>query len=146
MAARAEMLGDTGENHPDKWVDGFASPTFTPLPSCLPAMPRRADVAKRSTTSSSRSAKLSSLDLEATPPFDNVHDHFGYRDRFSQSVIKGTGEMPTPGSGAPLKRVNSSSGTWMKRDRLPICHSRKFFLAMAATWAFRRLQEHVGKF
>src|ERR1700730_18568632 len=46
---------------------------------------------------------LSSLDLEATPPFDNVHDHFCYRIRLSQPVIKGTGEMPTPGSAAPLK-------------------------------------------
>ena len=46
---------------------------------------------------------LSTLDLEATPPFDYAHDHFGYRDRLSQPVIEGTGEVPTPGSGAPLK-------------------------------------------
>ena len=26
MVARAEMLGDTGENHPDNWVGGLASP------------------------------------------------------------------------------------------------------------------------
>src|SRR6202040_3694658 len=26
MVARAEMLGDTGENHPDRWVGGLASP------------------------------------------------------------------------------------------------------------------------
>ena len=26
MAARAEMLGDTGSNHPDHWVGGLASP------------------------------------------------------------------------------------------------------------------------
>ena len=26
MAARAEMLGDTGANHPDHWVGGLASP------------------------------------------------------------------------------------------------------------------------
>src|SRR5262249_5171691 len=25
MAARAEILGDTGANHPDRWVDGLAS-------------------------------------------------------------------------------------------------------------------------
>ncbi|WP_410959524.1 hypothetical protein, partial [Salmonella sp. SAL4432] len=46
---------------------------------------------------------LSSLELEATPPFDYAHDHFGYRDRISQPVMKGTGEKPTPGSGAPLE-------------------------------------------
>ena len=26
MVARAEVLGDTGENHPDRWVDGLARP------------------------------------------------------------------------------------------------------------------------
>src|SRR5918992_389197 len=26
MAARAEVLGDTGANHPDHWVGGLASP------------------------------------------------------------------------------------------------------------------------
>src|SRR5947207_2319604 len=26
MVARAEVLGDTGANHPDHWVDGLASP------------------------------------------------------------------------------------------------------------------------
>src|SRR5207302_10889557 len=25
MVARAEMLGDTGENHPDRWIGGLAS-------------------------------------------------------------------------------------------------------------------------
>ena len=28
MAARAETLGDTGENHPDNWVGGLASPSL----------------------------------------------------------------------------------------------------------------------
>ena len=37
------------------------------------------------------------------PPFDYAHDHFGYRDRLSQPAIEGSGEEPTPGSGAPLK-------------------------------------------
>ena len=46
---------------------------------------------------------LSTLDLEATPPLDYAHDHFGYRDRLSPPVIEGTGEIPTPGTGAPFK-------------------------------------------
>src|SRR5436189_1861696 len=28
MVARAEMLGDTGENHPDNWLGGLASPNL----------------------------------------------------------------------------------------------------------------------
>ena len=49
------------------------------------------------------------LDLNATPPFNYAHDHFGFRDRLSQPVIEGSGEEPTPGSGAPLKPASSSS-------------------------------------
>ena len=47
--------------------------------------------------------RLSFLDLNATPPFNYAHDHFGFRDRLSQPVIEGSGDEPTPGSGAPLK-------------------------------------------
>ena len=43
------------------------------------------------------------LDLNATPPFNFAHDHFGFRDRLSQPVMKGSGEEPTPGSGAALE-------------------------------------------
>ena len=32
---------------------------------------------------------LSYLDLNATPPFNYAHDHFGFRDRLSQPVIEG---------------------------------------------------------
>ena len=46
---------------------------------------------------------LSVLDLNATPPFNYAHDHFGFRDRLSQPVMKGSGEEPTPGSGVVLQ-------------------------------------------
>lgn len=45
---------------------------------------------------------LSLLDV-AVPPFNHAHDNFGYRDRLSQPNNEGSGDDPTPGSGAPLK-------------------------------------------
>src|SRR4051812_21501399 len=57
MVARAEMLGDTGENHPDNWVGGLASRTFTPSLSCSPVMLPSVIAARSSTTNSLRSAK-----------------------------------------------------------------------------------------
>ena len=107
MVARAEMLGDTGENHPDNWVGGLASPDLHAI-----AILFARDAAERGRCQAEHDKLvaqcegvevLSALDLEATPPFDYAHDHFGYRDRLSQPVIEGTGEVPTPGSGAPLK-------------------------------------------
>src|SRR5215468_9587658 len=107
MAARAAVLGDTGANHPDHWVGGLASPDLHGIVILFAG-----DVAERERCIREHQQyaarfpdveALSTLDLEATPPLEYAHDHFGYRDRLSQPVIEGTGDVPTPGSGAPLK-------------------------------------------
>src|SRR5438067_10908878 len=140
MVARAEMLGDTGENHPDNWVGGLASPD---LHAIVILFARDAAERARSQAEHEKLVArcegvevLSSLDLEATPPFDYAHDHFGYRDRMSQPVIdesqppppegrlsqpviEGSGEVPTPGSGAPLKAGEFILGYPDEDGRLP---------------------------
>jgi deferrochelatase/peroxidase EfeB len=107
MAARAAILGDTGANHPDHWLGGLASPDLHAIVILFAR-----DVAERErcvrehqqyASQFAGVEALSTLDLEATPPFDYAHDHFGYRDRMSQPEIEGMGVEPTPGSGAPLK-------------------------------------------
>ena len=129
MVARAEMLGDTGENHPDNWVGGLARPDLHAI-----AILFARDAAERERCQAEHDKLvarcegvevLSTLDLEATPPFDYAHDHFGYRDRLSQPVIEGTGEVPTPGSGAPLKPGEFILGyPGRKRTALPIAATR----------------------
>src|SRR3954452_14019495 len=107
MVARAEMLGDTGENHPDNWVGGLASPHLHAIVILFAGdeVERERCVMEHDKfiAQCSDVEVLSSLDLAAVPPFIYPHDHFGYRDRLSQPVIEGSGEVPTPGSGAPLK-------------------------------------------
>ena len=103
MAARADILGDTGANHPDNWVGGLADDDL----HAIAILFARDEAERRRCTS--EHAKLvarchgvrvlSYLDLNATPPCNCAHDHFGYRDRLSQPVIEGSGEEPTPGSG-----------------------------------------------
>src|SRR5205814_3099681 len=107
MVARAEVLGDTGRNHPDKWIGGLASPA---LHAIAILFARNADERQRATREHQTFlAKmpgveaLSSLDLDGFPPFDYAHEHFGYRDRLSEPQIEGSGVEPTPGSGAPVK-------------------------------------------
>src|SRR5215471_5282041 len=100
MVARAEMLGDTGPNHPDSWVGGLASPSLHAIVILFAAdeAERERSVAEHNKfIAQCRDVEvLSSLDLQAVPPFIYAHDHFGYRDRLSQPVIEGTGEVPTP--------------------------------------------------
>lgn len=150
MVARARMLGDTGANHPDHWVGGLASPDLHAI----------AILFARSEEERGRCIKehdaflaethgvkvLSSLDLEATPPFDHAHDHFGYRDRLTTPEIEGTGVEPSPGSGAPLKAGEFILGY---DDELGPVHGLPepdVLSRNGSFMAYRRLQEHVGAF
>src|SRR5215470_8675396 len=102
MVERAEMLGDTGANDPAHWVDNTASPELHAIAILFArdATERgRCEIEHQKLIAECKGVEvLSTLDLEATPPFDYAHDHFGYRDRLSQPVIEGSGDEPTPGS------------------------------------------------
>jgi len=148
MVARAEVLGDTGENHPDNWVGGLARPDLHAI-----AILFARDAAERERCQAEHDKLvarcegvevLSTLDLEATPPFDYAHDHFGYRDRLSQPVIEGTGEIPTPGSGAPLKPGEFILGYPDESDRPYPMPQPEILSRNGSYMAYRR--EHVGKF
>jgi Dyp-type peroxidase family len=150
MVARAEMLGDTGANHPDHWVGGLASPDLHAI-----AILFAKDGAERVRCLSEHRKLLarcpgvevlSSLELEATPPFGYAHDHFGFRDRLSQPVMEGSGETPTPGSGAPLKPGEFILG-YPDEDGPPVLQPQPEILSRNGSYmAYRRLEEHVGAF
>src|SRR4051794_38687075 len=150
MVTRAQMLGDTGVNHPDHWVGGLASPD---LHAIVILFARNAAEHTRCVGEHEKLLakcpgveRLSALDLEATPPFDYAHDHFGYRDRLSQPVMEGTGEVPTPGSGAPLKAGEFILG-YPDEDGPPANQPQPEVLSRNGSYmAYRRLQEHVGAF
>jgi Dyp-type peroxidase family len=150
MAARAEMLGDTGHNAPENWVDKTNSDD---LHAIIILFARNAEARIAATKAHHELLAqypgvelLSELDLEAVPPFDYAHDHFGYRDRLSQPVMEGTGEVPTPGSGAPLKPGEFILG-YPDEAGIIAGNMMPDILARNGTFmAYRRLEEHVGKF
>src|SRR5207302_10585597 len=73
MVARAEMLGDTGEHHPDNWAGGLASPDLHAIATLFArdAAERARCPTEHATlgAQSEGAAALSALDLQATPPF-----------------------------------------------------------------------------
>ena len=149
MAARAEVLGDTGANHPNHWVDGLANPDLHGIVILFAR-----DVAERDRCVREHQQyaarfpavrALSTLDLEATPPLEYAHDHFGYRDRLSQPVIDGTGEVPTPGSGAPLKAGEFFLG-YPDEAGVTQALEPEILGRNGSFLAYRRMQEHVGAF
>lgn len=150
MAARAEIIGDTVANHPDKWVGGLASPDLHAIAILFArdeAERVRCQAEHRKLIDRCEGVELlSALDLEATPPFDYAHDHFGYRDRMSQPVMEGSGEEPTPGTGAPLKAGEFILG-YPDEDGPPANLPLPEILSRNGSYmAYRRLQEHVGAF
>jgi deferrochelatase/peroxidase EfeB len=150
MAARAEILGTTGANHPDHWVGGLAGPD---LHAIVVLFAR--DVAERERCAREHKEYLSqctgvevlsSLDLEGIPPFDYAHEHFGYRDRLSQPVIEGTGDVPTPGSGAPIKPGEFFLGYPDETSLQPALPQPEILSRNGSYLAYFRLEEHVGRF
>ena len=150
MAARAEVLGDTGSNHPDHWVGGLASPDLHAIVILFAR-----DVAERERCVREHQQRtapfqgvqaISYLDLEATPPFDYAHDHFGYHDRLSQPVVEGTDDVPTPGSGAPLKAGEFFLGYPDEDGVTPPLPQPEILSRNGSYLAYRMLQEHVGAF
>jgi Dyp-type peroxidase family len=150
MAARADILGDAGANAPEHWVGGLAG---NDLHAIAILFARDDDEHRRCTVEHDKLVArcegvrtLSFLDLNATPPFNYAHDHFGFRDRLSQPVMKGSGEEPTPGSGAPLEPGEFILG-YPDEDGPAVNLPQPEILSRNGSYmAYRRLQEHVGAF
>ena len=151
MVARAEVLGDTGANHPDNWVDKTASPRLHAIVILfardIPERERCKQEHAEFVTQCGGVEVLSSLDLAAIPPLDYAHDHFGYRDRLSLPAIEGlAGDEPTPGSGHALKPGEFFLG-YPDENGPPNELPKPEILSRNGSFvAYRRLEEHVGAF
>jgi len=150
MVARAEVLGDTGRNHPDQWVGGLASPALHAI-----AILFARDSAERQRVTREHQTLLakmpgvevlSSLDLDGFPPFDYAHEHFGYRDRLSEPQIEGSEIQPTPGSGTPVKAGEFILGQVDESGESVPLPKPEVLSRNGTFMAYRRLQEHVGAF
>jgi Dyp-type peroxidase family len=150
MAARWQVLGDTGTNHPDNWIGGVVGPQLHAV-----AILFARDASDRGQSVREHNALLartpgvevlSSLDLEAIPPFQYVREHFGYRDRLTTPEIEGTGIEPTPGSGPPIKAGEFILG-YPDEDGSPTNLPQPEILSRNGSYmAYRRSQQHVGAF
>ena len=150
MPSRAGILGDTGANAPENWVGGLAGDDLHAIAILFSrtdeqnarSLAAHDDLLAR--TDGVRS--LSYLDLNATPPFNYAHDHFGFRDRLSQPVMKGSGEEPTPGSGAALEPGEFILGYPDENGPVADLPQPDQLVRNGSYMAYRRLEEHVGAF
>ena len=150
MAARAEVLGDTGMNAPEHWVGGLASPDLHAIVILFAR-----DEAEHDRCASEHAKLvagcpgvevLSVLDLHAIPPFGYAHEHFGYRDRLSEPAIEGNDAKPTPGTGEPLKPGEFILGYPDEYGVIAESPQPEILARNGSYMAYRRLEQHVGKF
>jgi Dyp-type peroxidase family len=150
MATRADILGDTGAAAPEHWLGGLAGDDL----HAIAILFARDDAEQQrcigehdallARTDGVRS--LSFLDLNASPPFNYAHDHFGFRDRLSQPVMKGSGEEPTPGSGEALEPGEFILGYPDEDGPVSNLPEPEILSRNGSFMAYRRLEEHVGAF
>jgi len=149
MAARAEVVGVTGANHPDHWVGELASPELHAI-----AILFARDVLERERCKREHDQylsqiggvdRLSGLDLEAIYPGE-PREHFGYRDRLTSPVIDGTGEVSPPGSLPPIKAGEFFLGYVDESGLQPPMPQPEVLTRNGSYLAYLRLQEHVGAF
>jgi deferrochelatase/peroxidase EfeB len=150
MAARAEIIGTTGASHPNHWVGELASPAMHAI-----AILFARDVAERERCKQEHGRYLSripgvevlsSLDLEAIPPFGCAHEHFGYRDRLSHVAIEGVDERTQPGSGPPVKAGEFFLGYPDESGSQPALPQPERLSRNGSYLAYLRIEEHVGTF
>jgi deferrochelatase/peroxidase EfeB len=148
MAVRAEVVGATGANHPDRWVGELASPALHAI-----AILFARDVAERERCKREHDQYLSQiggveilsgLDLEAIYPGE-PREHFGYRDRLTHPVIEGTGEVSPPGSLPPIKAGEFFLG-YIDESGTKLVPQPETLFRNGSYLAYLRLQEHVGAF
>lgn len=151
MAARAQILGMVGKNHPDQWVGDLANPALHAIVVLFArdvSERDRCELQHRHHLSTLTGVNvLSTLNLEALPPFDGIaREHFGYRDRLSQPVIQDTGEQPTPGSGPAIKAGEFFLGYEDESGFLPPLPQPEVLSRNGSFLAYLRMEEHVAVF
>ena len=149
MAPRAAVLGLTGKNAPEHWVGDLASLDLHAIAILFARdVPERerCKVEHERHVAASGVRVISSLDLEAIPPLEYAHEHFGYRDRLSQPVVEGTGVEPTAGSGPPIKPGEFFLGYPDEMGLVPPLPRPEILSRTGSFLAYFRMQEHVGVF
>lgn len=150
LVARGGLLGITGTGHPDRWDEGLTTPDFHAIVILFARdVPERERCRREHAEYLARIGGvrlLSSLDLEALPPYGEPREHFGYLDRLTHPSIEGTNDPPTPGSIRAIKAGEFFLGYADESGETPALPTPEALTRNGSYLAYLRLQEHVGVF
>jgi deferrochelatase/peroxidase EfeB len=150
MAVRAPILGLTGANAPEHWVDELANPAMHAIiilfARDVPERERCKQEHARWLATVGGVELLASVDLQANPPFDQPREHFGYRDRLSSIPIAGTGEPVQPGSGPAIRAGEFFLGHVDESGVRPLIPQPQELARNGSYLAYLKMEQHVGDF
>jgi Dyp-type peroxidase family len=153
MAARAGLLGDTGESAPERWEHGFVDPGVHLLLmiSAQTEDALRAHDDRLRAGATAAGASVVADQVGAALPGGS--EHFGFADGFAQPSIEGAGVPELPGQGAPDK------GGWRpiragefilgypdEQGVLPAAPAPDQFAANGSYLVYRKLHQDVAAF
>jgi Dyp-type peroxidase family len=154
MAARAGVLGDTGESAPEQWEPGFLDPGVHVL---VMISADSADALAAHDARLRAAAEQSGLRVvgdQVGAALEGGTEHFGFSDGFAQPSIAGAGVPASPGQGAPAK-----NGAWRdigagefilgypdEQGVLPAAPSPDQFAVNGSYLVYRKLHQDVAAF
>jgi deferrochelatase/peroxidase EfeB len=151
FAARAEMLGLTGESHSSRWDAGLIDPAFHAIVILFARDATERERCERQHADFLAGIDgvrlLSSLDMHALPPYGEPREHFGYLDRLTHPSIEGLDDPPTPGSIPAVKPGEFFLGYPDESGGgIPALPKPEALTRNGSFLAYVRIQEHVGAF
>ena len=147
MAARAEILGDTGESSPRTWEPPFGTADV----HVAIALAARDAATLEAAVATARAAQVDLPGIAMTYRLDvsrltSGRTHFGYRDGISQPWIEGGPEPGSPGEPRPIRAGEFVLGYPDETGRLPPMPQPAVLGRNGSFVALRKLHERVAAF
>ncbi|GHO99962.1 peroxidase [Reticulibacter mediterranei] len=147
MVARAEEIGDTGENHPDHWEKPLgSSEVHLAIAVTAPDRTRLEQVLSRAKQSYQELSGVTVIYRQDCAQLPTGREHFGFRDGIGQPAIEGSGLTGSNPQEAPLKAGEFVLGYPDESGRLSPMPQPEVLGRNGSYVAFRKLHQDVPAF
>jgi Dyp-type peroxidase family len=147
MAARAALLGDTGENGPGNWEKPLGTPdVHVVLTAVSPDAQRLEAAVERAKTAYRKLTGVEAIWRQDCHALPTEREPFGFRDGISHPAIQGSGIPGTNPGEAPLKAGEFVLGYPDEMGDAPLMPQPELLGRNGTYIVFRKLHQRVAAF